>query len=234
MIRAAGHEVHTPTIKGNGPEDPKHLGLAEAIASISGYLTEQGLTQVALVGHSYGGMIITGVADTVSGRLRRLVYWNAFVPEDGERLIDMIPPEFAALFDAIAAQRGDGCVVVLPFPIWRQAFMNDADLDTAERAYRVLNPHPLKTLTDKISLKTQPAQDRARGDDHREVVRQLHRGHLAAASSPVAPAIVAKAGPVSADSGVGQPRALLFQPRAAGSGDLGRGTRLARQATHGQ
>ena len=54
-----------------------------------------------------------------------------------------------------AAQRGDGSVV-LPFPIWREAFINDADLETAKRAYDILNPHPVKTFSDKISLKTNP------------------------------------------------------------------------------
>jgi hypothetical protein len=72
----------------------------------------------------------------------------------------MLPPEFVELFEAIAAQRGDGAVV-LPFPIWREAFINDADLDTAQRAYRVLNPHPLQTLRDPISLRSNPAQMRA-------------------------------------------------------------------------
>jgi len=47
---------------------------------------------------------------------------------------------------------------VLPFPIWREAFINDADLDGAQRAYDRLNPHPLKTFTDKISLRTNPAE----------------------------------------------------------------------------
>ena len=101
-------------------------------------------------------MIITGVADRVPDRIRRLVYWNAFVPNDGECLNDMVPPRYVDLFDSIAAERGDGSVV-LPFPIWREAFINDVDLETAQRAYDVLNPHPLKTFTDKISLKTNPA-----------------------------------------------------------------------------
>jgi pimeloyl-ACP methyl ester carboxylesterase len=155
-IRAAGHKALTPTIKGNGPGDPKSVGLNEAITSIVDYLTEANLSDVVLVGHSYGGMVITGVADRLPGRVRRLVYWNAFVPDDGESVLEMVPPEYAELFRTIAAQRGDACVV-LPFPIWREAFMNDADLEMAQGAYRALNPHPLKTLTDKISLKTNPA-----------------------------------------------------------------------------
>jgi len=118
-------------------------------------VNENDLRDAVLVGHSYGGMIVTGVADRVQDRVRRLVYWNAFVPNNGECLNDMVPPHYVSLFDSIAAQRGDGSVV-LPFPIWREAFINDADLDTAQRAYDVLNPHPVKTFTDKISFKTNP------------------------------------------------------------------------------
>src|SRR5262252_8568632 len=156
-IRAAGHDVHTPTIAGNRPGDAKTVGLTEAIKSIVDYLTQRNLKDVVLIGHSYGGMVITGVADQVPDRIRRLVYWNAFVPNNGESLNDMVPPQFVGLFDAIAAERGDGSVV-LPFPIWREAFINDADLETAQRAYDVLNPHPIKTFKDGISLKIDPAE----------------------------------------------------------------------------
>jgi pimeloyl-ACP methyl ester carboxylesterase len=157
LIRAAGHKAFTPTIKGNRPGDPKTNGLAEAIQSIIDFLAESNLKDVILVGHSYGGMIITGIADRVPKHIRRLVYWNAFVPNDGESVCDMMPRQYVELFAAIAAERRDGCVV-LPFPIWREAFMNDVDLDTAQCAYDLLNPHPLKTLSDKISLKTNPAE----------------------------------------------------------------------------
>ena len=67
-IRAAGHEVHTPTIAGNKPGDPKTIGLKDAIKSIVDYLAEKNLKDVVLVGHSYGGMVITGVADQVPGK----------------------------------------------------------------------------------------------------------------------------------------------------------------------
>jgi pimeloyl-ACP methyl ester carboxylesterase len=157
VIRAAGHQVFLPTIKGNRPGDAKTTGLDEAIQSIVDYLAANNLKDVILLGHSYGGMIITGVADRAGDRIRRLVYWNAFVPNNGESLNDMVPPIYLGLFDAIAAERGDGSVV-LPFPIWREAFINDADLSTAQRTYDILNPHPLKTFSDKIALKTNPAE----------------------------------------------------------------------------
>ena len=157
IIAAAGHRSFTPTIRGNHPTDPRSTGLAEATQSIVDYLDVNDLTDLVLVGHSYGGMIITGVADIVPTRIRRLVYWNAFVPNNGESLNDMLPPQYVELFESIAIERGDGSVV-LPFPIWREAFMNDADLETAQRAFNVLNPHPINTLRDKISLKTDPIE----------------------------------------------------------------------------
>jgi pimeloyl-ACP methyl ester carboxylesterase len=85
-IEAAGHRPFAPTVKGNRPEDPRNVGLAEAIQSIVEHLVLNDLTDVVLVGHSYGGMIVTAVADTVPDRIRRLVYWNAFVPNGREAI----------------------------------------------------------------------------------------------------------------------------------------------------
>lgn len=157
VIRAAGHKVWTPTIAGNRPGDAKTTGLDEAIQSIVDYLGDNNLSDVVLAGHSYGGMVITGVADRAPERIRRLVYWNAFVPNNGESLNDMVPPHYVGMFDAIHAERGDGSVV-LPFPVWREAFINDGDLALAQSAYDRLNPHPLNTFTDKIALSKNPAE----------------------------------------------------------------------------
>ena len=71
---------------------------------------------------------------------------------------------YVALFDQIAAQRGDG-TVVLPFPIWREAFINDADLDTAQKAYNILNAHPLKDIQRQNFFEGQPG-----GHARREIV----------------------------------------------------------------
>lgn len=156
-IRAAGHDVHTPTIAGNAPGDDRRTGLEAAISSIADYLNDNGLTDVILVGHSYGGMVITGVADRADDRVCRLVYWNAFVPNNGECLNDMVPAHYVELFDAISGQSPDNAVM-LPPPIWREAFMNDADAALADSAFAKLNPHPYATFTDKIALSKNPAE----------------------------------------------------------------------------
>ena len=96
-------------------------------------------------------MVISGVADRLTDRIRRLVYVNAFVPLDGQCLNDMVPPHYVGLFDAVAAANKGA--VMLPFEIWRDAFINDADLELAKSAFAKLNLHPYKTFTDKITLK---------------------------------------------------------------------------------
>ena len=150
-IRKLGHTVHCPTLAGNRPDDDRsRVGLAEAAESLCEFLRQHDLREVRLVGHSYGGMVISKAADVVPERIRRLVYVNAFVPLPGESLNDMVPPHYVALFDGVAAASHGA--VMLPFPIWREAFINDADLALATSAFERLNPQPYKTFTDKISL----------------------------------------------------------------------------------
>lgn len=156
-IRDAGHTAHCPTVAGNNPGDPRTTGLDVAISSIVDYIEERDLTDVILLGHSYGGMVITGVADRIAERLQRLIYWNAFVPNDGECLNDMVPPHYAGMFDAASAESTDNSVM-LPFPIWREAFINDASAELAQSSFEQLNAHPYATFTDAISLSVNPAE----------------------------------------------------------------------------
>jgi pimeloyl-ACP methyl ester carboxylesterase len=109
------------------------------------------------MGHSYAGMVITGTADRIPERIRRLVYWNAFVPNDGESLQDMVPPHYVTMFDQLEQLEQEDGSVELPFNIWREAFINDADVELARAAHEKLNPHPNGTQKDPISLKTNPA-----------------------------------------------------------------------------
>ena len=154
VICESGHDVFLPTLAGNAPGDRKDVGLAEAIDSAVAYINREDLNDFVLAGHSYGGMIITGVADRLPSRVRRLVYWNAFVPNKGESVDDMVPAHYVELFNQLEQEDGS---VSLPFAIWREAFINDASLELAEAAFNKLNPHTYKTLTDKITLKTNPA-----------------------------------------------------------------------------
>ena len=150
-LRAAGHTVHCPTLAGNRPgDDRSRTGLADAVASLVDHVESHGLQQVRLVGHSYGGMVISGAAERLLPRLARLVYVNAFVPQPGDSLNDLVPPHYKGLFDQIAAANHGA--VMLPFEVWREAFINDGDLELAKAAYAKLNPHPYRTFTDKSAI----------------------------------------------------------------------------------
>ena len=90
MLTAAGHRVHRPTLTGLG--ERVHLGtagvgLSTHITDIVNVLLFENLRDVVLVGHSYGGMVVTGVADQVPERIRHLVFIDAVVPEDGESFL---------------------------------------------------------------------------------------------------------------------------------------------------
>ena len=110
-LQAAGHEVFTVTLTGSG--ERSHLAspevdLATHIEDVVNVLRYEDLHDVILVGHSYGGMVITGVAERALERLARLIYLDAFVPRDGESLADLLPPDVVAALEQRARTIGDG------------------------------------------------------------------------------------------------------------------------------
>ena len=117
----AGHQVFTPTLTGLG--DRSHLNsaavnLSTHIADVVNLLRWEDLSDVILCGHSYGGNVITGVANRVPERIRALVYLDAFVPEDGECVFDLLPPELAQQIRLQAQTEGVGWKVP-PIPAER-------------------------------------------------------------------------------------------------------------------
>ena len=93
ILRRAGHDVFAPTMTGlgervhlRGPE----VGLDTHVQDIVNVLEYEDLNNVVLVGHSYGGMVVTGVAGRVAGRLAHIVYLDAHVPADGQSVIDLL------------------------------------------------------------------------------------------------------------------------------------------------
>jgi pimeloyl-ACP methyl ester carboxylesterase len=96
LLRAAGHDVFTPTLTGLGERVhllASEIDLATHVDDVLGVLEYEDLTNVVLVGHSYGGMVISGVAERAGSRLARLVYLDAFLPENGKALRDYAPGE---------------------------------------------------------------------------------------------------------------------------------------------
>jgi pimeloyl-ACP methyl ester carboxylesterase len=109
ILRPAGHEVHAPTLTGLG-ERSHLLGLGTDlethISDVVNVFLYEDLRDVILVGQSYGGMVITGVADRVLERVAHLVYLDAALPEDGESLASMNPLTMADMLLGLATLPG--------------------------------------------------------------------------------------------------------------------------------
>ena len=150
-LEQAGHEVHTPTAGGLGPQDDKNVDLRGAAQPIIDYIVEHDLKDYVLVGHSWGGYLISRIAIEMPERVRRLVFFAAFVPEHGKALVDEIPPHLRAALQSSADERKDGSVV-LPFHVWRDGFFNDGTVEHAKEIYDRLRPQPYGAFTDKADM----------------------------------------------------------------------------------
>ncbi|GAA3193651.1 alpha/beta hydrolase [Actinocorallia longicatena] len=118
LLRSAGHEVHTPTLTGLG--ERSHLlhpdiDLDTHIEDVTALLRYEDLREVILVGHSYGGMVVTGAADRAPDRVGRLVYLDAATPVDGQSLLKLAGPMIEAIRPHGAVVDGVE-LVLLPAP----------------------------------------------------------------------------------------------------------------------
>ncbi len=92
LLRAAGHEVFTPTYTGVGErahQASPDVDLDTHIQDVLGVIEFEGLSDITLMGHSYGGMVITGVADRVLQKIKQMIYLDAFVPENGQSVASL-------------------------------------------------------------------------------------------------------------------------------------------------
>ncbi len=142
LLEAKGWKVYRPSLSGLGEHfntARPDIGLANHIDDIVNLILFEDLHDVILLGHSYGGMVITGVADRIPDRIRRLVYLDACLPVDGESVLALQKPGAPSLAD----RAKDGFIA----PWWVPP----------GKPFPIDVPHPLKTLTDPISLKNQAA-----------------------------------------------------------------------------
>ena len=158
LLRAEGHDVHAPTLTGLG--ERSHLlttdvDLSLHIADVVNVLYYEDLTTVILVGHSYGGMVITGVADRVPDRIGQLVYLDGAIPANGESLADMTPNIMQAAH-AEAEVVNSVEVVLSPGP---EAGRRYGVTDPTALAWMQdrLTPHPWKSFTEPLVLADEAA-----------------------------------------------------------------------------
>ena len=149
LLYERGHKLFTPTYTGvgervhlAGPE----IGLETHISDILGVLEFEDLRDVFLVGHSYGGMVATGVADRAPERLAPLIYLDAFVPHNGQALFHLLPPDAKAAMREAVQTVGDGWLVP----------QNPLPPDTSEADIAWITPRrvmqPRKTFEQPVTL----------------------------------------------------------------------------------
>ncbi|WP_146341150.1 alpha/beta fold hydrolase [Nesterenkonia sp. NBAIMH1] len=150
-LQKSGHEVHTPTL--TGLSDRAHLvapsvGLDTHIDDVVNYIQAYDLTEVVLVGHSYAGQVITGVADQLPERLARRVYLDAFIG-DGRPAIELLPEQVAHHYRESVQDSGFGWLIP-PRPLEKLGVTEERDLNWLTPR---LTPHPWKTYTDPLTLR---------------------------------------------------------------------------------
>ncbi|HEY6925052.1 MAG TPA: alpha/beta fold hydrolase [Steroidobacteraceae bacterium] len=147
FLEAAGHVVYAPTLTGlaeRASELSPDVGLDTHIQDVTVLLQEKNLYGVILVGHSYGGMVITGVVDAVPERIAHLVYLDTFVPRDGDSMVSISP---IVVYLLRKQAKGES---------WRIPSHGDYGVTTEpDRSWvlRSVTPQPLKTLEQPLHLK---------------------------------------------------------------------------------
>jgi pimeloyl-ACP methyl ester carboxylesterase len=158
LLRAAGHEVYTPTLTGLGERAhavSPAIDLDFHVRDVTAVLDYEDLHDVILVGHSYGGMVITGAADRAAVRVGKLVYLDAANPRNGQSLVDVAGPvinvtrPMGAIVDGVE-------LVLLPAP-GAAAFYGIEDPDDRAWADARLTGHPWKCFEQPLELTNEDA-----------------------------------------------------------------------------
>jgi pimeloyl-ACP methyl ester carboxylesterase len=149
-LHAAGHEVFTPSLTGIGERShltSPQVNLSTHVLDVVNTILYEDLTDIVLLGFSYGGMVVTGSLEYVADRVSHLVYLDAFVPADGQSLDDLAG---AGYRPGAVGPAATWLVKPLPRP------MDDAD--AADWAAARRSPHPVGCFTEPVRLK-RPVED---------------------------------------------------------------------------
>ena len=150
ILRTAGHEVFTPTLTGLG--ERCHLATTDTnldthITDVLNVIKWEDLGNVVLCGHSYGGIVVTGVADALPDKVTAVVYLDPYLPQDGETMMSHLTKERRDMFLRDATENHGGVSVTAPDV---SAFsVNDVDKDWVRS---MLTPHPLASFQQPIRL----------------------------------------------------------------------------------
>lgn len=160
-LRAGGVEVFAPTLTGlaeRAGEATPSTDLSAHVADVVGVIDEHDLHDVVLVGHSYGGMAVTGAAYERPDRIAELVYLDAFVPEDGESVGDVLGPDFVAAAEGLAKEAGTPYMIPPMFTVEQILGWTG---ERAEEFAARMSPHPIGTMYEPVSAKGEVAARRS-------------------------------------------------------------------------
>lgn len=149
-LRALGHKVYTPTQTGCGERAhllAKTITLDTFVDDIANVLLRENLHAVELVGHSFGGSVISGVADRMPERIRQLVYLDAIMLENGQTTFDLLDPE--AVQKRLRAADSSGGLAIAPPSAEVFGIRDSAQLQFVQDR---LTSHPLGTYTSQLKL----------------------------------------------------------------------------------
>jgi pimeloyl-ACP methyl ester carboxylesterase len=156
ILKDAGQIVYAVPLPGVGERADEltfDTDLDDHIDAVVSFVEENDLHDIFLVGHSYGGMVITGVADRIPDRIKNIVYLDAVHPADGQNLLDAQPlVKYVPVVGKPIVVNG---VEVNLYPNDETiAFLGLTDDDDITLAKQYLTPHPWRTFTQKLHLKS--------------------------------------------------------------------------------
>lgn len=192
LLREQGHEVYTPTLTGLG--ERAHLlspavDLNLHITDVVKVMEFEDLQNVILVGHSYGGMVITGVADRVAERIANLVYLDAAYPMNGQSLADVAADMMSSAYQDVRTV--DGVELVLwpgSYPMTDNNYYGVTDPEQIAWMKPKLTPHPWLCFSQKLELHNEAALRQLPQsfivctanvqDEYREILHSLCEGRF--------------------------------------------------------
>ena len=154
ILNYQGYSVSTPTLTGLG--EKKHLLSSKItidtfIEDVVNHIIFENLNNIILVGHSFAGSVISGVADKLKDRIQKLIYFDAVILKDGQKPFDIAPKELVKERIELAKRFGNGISIPAPSADAFGVFDVKKSLLLEEK----LTPHPLSTFQSKLTIKNE-------------------------------------------------------------------------------
>ena len=154
ILRYQRYSVTTPTLTGLG--EKKHLlspkiTIETFIEDVVNHIIFENLNNIILVGHSFAGSVISGVADRLKDRIQKLIYFDAMILIDGQKPFDITPKETVEQRIELAKKFGNNISIPAPSADAFGVFDIKKSLLLEEK----LTPHPLSAFQSKLILKNE-------------------------------------------------------------------------------